>query len=491
MNAIFIRGFFCFHAALNRLTLAKEETTSGFALTCPDSGSVWCEQYSYDVFGNRTVSNETNEGGLTWEVTPSNSYSASTNRIVGWTYDNAGNITAAPSGQTITYDAENRQTQFCVAGSGCDQYVYDGDGRRVQKITSSGTVTYVYDASGNLAAEYGGTATAAGTQYLTTDHLGSTRMVTNQSGAATERHDYLPFGYELTGGWRTASLGYAPETVRQQFTGKERDAETGLDYFGARYFSGAQGRFTSPDWSAAPEPIPYGNLSDPQTLNLYSYVRNNPLSTPDLDGHFFKELWNWAHGDGWRKGAVVESTITYPEEPITNPAFYAVARGMNDAAPVVDALATATIVFVSGPGMGMLESMAAPVGITALGVSGGPAGSGAPGPRLSQDIDVNPVPPAANNGNGTVGPSPTQNTEVQADVAAGRAAGHTDIRVNQQQVNAQGERVGVNRPDLQSTDANGVRHYSEYDRSAQNAAGHHARTLANDPNSVTHTTIIK
>jgi len=75
------------------------------------------------------------------------------------------------------------------------------------------------------------------------------------------------------------------------FTGKERDAETASsatqanDYFGARYYSSSQGRFTSPDWSAKPQPVPYANLSDPQTLNLYAYVRNNPLSVVDLDGH--------------------------------------------------------------------------------------------------------------------------------------------------------------------------------------------------------------
>jgi RHS repeat-associated protein len=73
--------------------------------------------------------------------------------------------------------------------------------------------------------------------------------------------------------------------VRSRSTGKERDAETGLDYFGARYFSSAQGRFTSPDWSATPQPVPYADLTDPQTLNLYSYVRNNPLSKADTDGH--------------------------------------------------------------------------------------------------------------------------------------------------------------------------------------------------------------
>jgi RHS repeat-associated protein len=72
-------------------------------------------------------------------------------------------------------------------------------------------------------------------------------------------------------------------------TGKERDAETGLDYFGARYFSGAQGRFTTPDWSAKPTPVPYADLTDPQTLNLYAYVRNNPLAKADPDGH--DALW--------------------------------------------------------------------------------------------------------------------------------------------------------------------------------------------------------
>lgn len=70
-----------------------------------------------------------------------------------------------------------------------------------------------------------------------------------------------------------------------KFTGKERDSESGLDYFGARYYGSALGRFTSPDWSANPEPVPYATLSNPQSLNLYSYVLNNPLSKPDLDGH--------------------------------------------------------------------------------------------------------------------------------------------------------------------------------------------------------------
>lgn len=70
-----------------------------------------------------------------------------------------------------------------------------------------------------------------------------------------------------------------------RFTGKERDSESGNDYFGARYYASSMGRFLSPDWSAKAEPVPYAKLDDPQSLNLYSYVRNNPLSRRDLDGH--------------------------------------------------------------------------------------------------------------------------------------------------------------------------------------------------------------
>lgn len=70
-----------------------------------------------------------------------------------------------------------------------------------------------------------------------------------------------------------------------QFTGKERDAETGLDYFGARYLSAAQGRFTSPD-----APFADQHAEDPQSWNLYGYVRNNPLAAVDADGEKCQSL---------------------------------------------------------------------------------------------------------------------------------------------------------------------------------------------------------
>src|SRR3989449_1599399 len=72
----------------------------------------------------------------------------------------------------------------------------------------------------------------------------------------------------------------------RKFTGKERDSESGLDNFGARYDASVLGRFMTPDWDEDPYPVPYANYDNPQTLNLYSYVENNPLSRRDAYGHF-------------------------------------------------------------------------------------------------------------------------------------------------------------------------------------------------------------
>ena len=82
--------------------------------------------------------------------------------------------------------------------------------------------------------------------------------------------------------------------VGPRSTGKERDTESGNDYFGARYYASSMGRFMSPDWAAKAEPVPYAKLDDPQSLNLYAYVGNNPLRRVDKDGH------NWLT-DQWEK----------------------------------------------------------------------------------------------------------------------------------------------------------------------------------------------
>ena len=97
------------------------------------------------------------------------------------------------------------------------------------------------------------------------------------------------------------------------FTGKEHDTETDLENFGARYDSSAMGRFMTPDWSKGASAVPYADFGNPQSLNLYSYVKNNPLSYVDGDGHcnddgthcFWQKLVNWIQGNGYNTNAQV------------------------------------------------------------------------------------------------------------------------------------------------------------------------------------------
>ena len=131
---------------------------------------------------------------------------------------------------------------------------------------------------------FGKTAGGEKVQWLVPDQLGTPRIVLDQTGslANVKRHDYLPFGEELfagTGG-RTVAQGYSGDGVRQQFTQKERDVETGLDYFLARYYSSTQGRFTSVD----PIHFQAEMIGDPHLLNIYAYARNNTLKIIDQEG---------------------------------------------------------------------------------------------------------------------------------------------------------------------------------------------------------------
>src|SRR5215467_12437920 len=113
--------------------------------------------------------------------------------------------------------------------------------------------------------------------YYFSDHLKTASVITDASGAITAESDYYPWGGELQ--------FVANDSNDYKFTGKKRDTETGLDYFGARYYSNGLGRWVSADWSAAPVPVPYADFGDPQTLNLYQFVGGNPASRADADGH--------------------------------------------------------------------------------------------------------------------------------------------------------------------------------------------------------------
>jgi RHS repeat-associated protein len=143
-------------------------------------------------------------------------------------------------------------------------------------------MVFVYDARGRLMAEYGGPQTGSGLQYVTTDHLGSTRIITDASKTVVECSDFMPFGDEVLATSQNGRSGiscYAADLTRQKFTGYERDSESRLDFAQARYFSWSAGRFQSPD-----EPFMDQWSDDPQSWNLYGYVRNSPLIYVDPSG---------------------------------------------------------------------------------------------------------------------------------------------------------------------------------------------------------------
>jgi RHS repeat-associated protein len=108
-------------------------------------------------------------------------------------------------------------------------------------------------------------------EYYFADQIGSARVVTNASGTILEDCDYFPYG----------GSGCSPSSINNYlFTGKERDSESGLDNFGARYYSSQYGRFMRPD----PILITKDRIVDPQEWNMYAYVRNNPLNLTDPTG---------------------------------------------------------------------------------------------------------------------------------------------------------------------------------------------------------------
>jgi RHS repeat-associated protein len=228
------------------------------------------EVYSYDAFGN---------------IQEAGNYSfiqayTSSNQLSGWSYDAAGNVLADAMGKLYQYDAEGK----IKSGAGVTYY-YSPEGQRVEKSGTSPVDTVyfggrpiarlsggawtdlVYGASG-LLLEVPGTQTGSPT-YRMTDHLGSLVGTLNAAGAVVSTEDVAPFGEIFAGGSSDSFI----------FTGKERDSESGNDYFGARYYANAMGRWMSPDPS-----MEGAVLELPQTWNKYSYVYNNPLSRTDPDG---------------------------------------------------------------------------------------------------------------------------------------------------------------------------------------------------------------
>ena len=245
--------------------------------------------YQYDRFGNRWQQNLTAGSGYTslWNFSDSN------NQISSYaTYDAAGNI-ISDDANAYTYDAENRIISL-TNSSGTYTYNYDALGQRVQKTVGGVGLNYLYDLAGrevtrvDTQAGWVSGEVYAGAQHLATygdstttfdhsDWLGTERYRTTAAGGFAESCQSLVFGDGFSCTGSDASVLH--------FMGKEHDAESDLENFGARYYNSRYARFVTPDWSDDPEPIPYADLTNPQTLNQYVIVHDNPNTFADLDGH--------------------------------------------------------------------------------------------------------------------------------------------------------------------------------------------------------------
>jgi RHS repeat-associated protein len=295
-------------------------------LTSAAEAGNWSQSYVYDNVGNRAVtgnstvliSNYTPQTSLSAPPPPGSSanwpFDPATNHWAqpAAAYDAAGNTTGVRT-QAMGYDAESRMTSWSDSSTGSSvSFTYDGDGRRVTKTSSVGTTTYVYDPLGNLAVESGGPAVATATSYLTRDHLGSVRLVTNGSGGGClGAHDYLPFGEEIPGTLGRGAVPCYPAMDTQsdtawKFGGQERDAETGFDNFLARHMAGPMGRFLSVDPGNA-----NGSAGDPQSWNGYAYGGNSPLVNIDPSGMFLLNSGNQNSGDNDIYGPDYDPELQY------------------------------------------------------------------------------------------------------------------------------------------------------------------------------------
>ena len=312
---------------LNRLSTA----IAGASVPIAYSSNFGC--WSYDAFGNRlweemsTTPCTGSPAKQSWaNYNPVNNQvtSASTS-TAGFAYDQTGNV-IYDGVNNYWYNTEGQLCAVYQPGGSVTTYLYDAEGQRVAKGTlnsvpiggaiytnvatngSCGPVTastngftlgsrYLLDLGGNQVTELTGTAQtwehsnvwagsklmatydSTGVHFPLTDPLGTKRIQANAFGIIDLTCISLPFG----DGPPCSGIGATPLGTEHRYTGKERDTESGNDYFGARYYASSMGRWLSPDTDFNLKRI----LAEPQRWNRYAYVLNNPLILVDPNG-----LWD-------------------------------------------------------------------------------------------------------------------------------------------------------------------------------------------------------
>jgi RHS repeat-associated protein len=363
---------------LNRLQAGRNTATT--TTSQQYAGQYLC--WAYDAFGNRTAQQMQSSACPSSESSVQATASYNANNQVTWTtvnaavngfgYDASGDVINDNTHQYL-YDAEGRicaEASTPVAGFiTMTGYVYDAGGNRIAKgtiaswscdptqngLTTAGNETdYILGPGGEQVTELAQDANGsmnwqrtyvyAGALIATydpapdspsqplpsfrfTDWLGTMRATTDAWGVAQGACAGLPYGDGQ------ACSGNIPDP--RYFTGKERDAESGNDYFGARYYASVMGRWLSPDWSAKEEPVPYARTNEPQTLNLYAYVGNNPTGGVDPDGHKDgdKGVGNWIKSALRRASKALSPPVVHAQEaePDTTDPY---GREMINGAPV-------------------------------------------------------------------------------------------------------------------------------------------------------------
>ena len=333
----------------NNLQIAKNiqkssKPATGFEW---EQRTYWYQTYSYDRYGNRTAVAATNTTGLpvVRDGYESLTYDATSNRITtpGFSYDPAGNQTQNNSGQAFVYDAAGRLAEVKnLNGATLATYTYGASNRRLITQTGSETSTdrtyYIWEGN-SVIAEYveqtsatmpkwsknyiylGGRLLATESpngsdeivHYHHPDRLG-TKLVTNNLNTTSFHQANLPFGTAL----ESESTSGITNVTNRRFTSYDRSPTTGLDYAINRQYDSRQSRFTQVD----PLGMAAASLADPQTLNMYSYVGNDPLNRVDPDGQFWGALFRFIAGLFTNlKPNVINGSFTYKNVPPASVSF--------------------------------------------------------------------------------------------------------------------------------------------------------------------------
>ena len=281
---------------LDRLTQAQN---------VPDpNGGYTTFSYQYDSIGNMIYKSDV--GVMSYGGNGSTRPHAVTS-AGGYTYQyDANGNTVSGKNKTMEYDLENRLTSV-DSGQLTESYLYDGDGGRVRKTKDDGSGTissttyigslYEVDSDGTIrkhifsganrvctVTKDGGSQTTD-VSYYHSDHLGSSSIISDASGAQVEHYEYTPYGTTAV-----SDVSRPSSLIHHKFTGKELDS-TGLYFYGARYYDPEIGRFITADTIVQ---APY----DSQSFNRYAYCRNNPINYIDPTGHnwlknIFEEISRW------------------------------------------------------------------------------------------------------------------------------------------------------------------------------------------------------